>query len=156
MLTVWTQFRQAAVELIESYNRLEEAQGYPATIKPEFPELSFVVTCVFGVTRGGDTLAINVKVSRRQEAYVIEALIERWLRPSDSILKRDGAPKLLRFELKVQPGRDIGFTSGGEKAWLECDEYKGEELSPQQAAEKVLMKALWHRGNGPEVFRPNP
>jgi hypothetical protein len=145
IVAVWIQFRQACGDLVASYNRLDIARdGHDAALLPTH-ENAFVVRCVFGMTDEG-TVAVNVEVNRVEDRYSITASVHRRIRVPNEIAKEYGPPRIFEYTLQVaEITQSIGFTSAGDRVWLECSEFPDEQMSAYQAAEKLLVFALHER-----------
>jgi hypothetical protein len=87
-------------------------------------------------------------VSRRDETYVIEVEIQKWLRLYDHPGKKAGTPSLIRFELRARLTDPVSFSGHDVNGSVRL-EFEGAPISAPEAAAKVFT-ALFQQGH------PNP
>jgi hypothetical protein len=121
----WSQFRIAVNSSVASFNKMEEGIANPAKLE-ESPEL-LTVNCKRQSTSGSGLLNITAKMTITETQQVaILARVEFWSLMTEPP-SNQGADD---FTFLIEPETELS---------LSCD---GVRFTPNEAADKVLMKAL--------------
>jgi hypothetical protein len=152
IVPMWTQFRLAVQDHVDSYNRLKEGRQCPARILEDRDEgTSMVIQQDLGMTRDDGHIQIVVlKIFFWRGSYQIKAEIERWLK-IDGQPKRDGEAITVIFTLKGSRATTIGFAASADNVWFESDACEGEKLSAWQAARNIVVRTLCHGEQEPRI-----
>jgi hypothetical protein len=141
IIPAWLQFRAAVTESVASYNRIEEGRDHPAEIQESAEKNFITINCRReSTTRGVGLLSIVLQTGITDQRIAIWAAIEFWQLVND----KPSSKETENFEFLVEAEADVHLSSAGNK------------ITPSEAADMVLMKALMGipaKANGIAVIR---
>jgi hypothetical protein len=144
VIPIWTQFRLAIADHAQSYNDL--GPEYAARVERDASDTSMQVSCTLGMMRDrGELFIVVATISRKDETYIIEVEVQKWLRLYDHPGKKAGTPSLMHFEFRAKLTDPVSFTGAdvNGSVWIEAD---GKTISVPDAAAKVFT-ALFQQGH---------
>jgi hypothetical protein len=127
VIPAWIQFRAAVTESVASYNRIEEGLEHPAELQETAEKNLITIKCKRqSTTKGIGLLNIVLRAGVTDQRIAIWAAIEFWQLVNDKPSSSDTDS----FEFLVEAETEVHLS------------FAGTTITPSEAADMVLMKAL--------------
>lgn len=125
-IPAWTQFRTAIEDCVNSYRRMEDGRQYPVKVD-DAPDKTFIaINCDRPASSTPGMVRVTARMTVVDKKLAIVAVIDTWLLVNDAPSNQSSQ----EYEFLIEPDEDVRLSRDGK------------QLTPAEAAETVLMKAL--------------
>lgn len=142
IIPAWNQFRVAVKDSVQSYNDIEEGKKFPAEVEDAPNQNRIIVKCNRGVASARfKTLIVIATMKLVQERIAIAAEIQSWETQQIDSKAVPPPPQVEGLEFLIEADANPHI----------CLSQNGEFLTPAEAADKVLLKALLGRSSNQKL-----